>query len=294
MLLFLLFFAATSGIDAATNVYYSVGQNTADHSSGGDVSITSGVATFTVPQTATSLGVGDRLTAGGNIYYIAAKISTSQWYVVTKLGLLPNDLSSTAVTSIAHEYIHLQEALKGATDSVHINSKNLVSADVILNIPCYYDSGPDTMHVSLNTVNCTTGTNNYINMYTPYDTLTEVNKRQRHNGTATSGYTLKGVVSYEYIMVINLTNSGAFVRIIGLIITSDKTRGVTGALWTACNAEIAYNIVHDINPIYGSTTKGIDVGSHQSFIIIFVIIFHTAVSKLVLLHYTLKFIITQP
>ncbi|OGS37737.1 MAG: hypothetical protein A2293_09840 [Elusimicrobia bacterium RIFOXYB2_FULL_49_7] len=261
IIIYILFMFATQ-INAATNVYYSVGQNTTDHSSGGDVNIVSGIATFTIPQTATSLGVGDRLTAGGNIYYIAAKISTSQWYVVTQLGLLPNDLSSTAVTSIAHEYIHLQDALLGATDSVHVNSKNLVSANVILNIPCYDDSGPDTMHVSLNTASCTTGTNNYINIYTPYDTLTEVNKRQRHNGIATSGYTLMGVVSYQYIMVINLKNPNAFVRIIGLIITSDKTRGVNTALWTACNAEIAYNIVHDINPIYGSTCKGIDVGSH--------------------------------
>ncbi len=94
---------------AATDVYYSVGQNTTDHKSGGNVSITSGVATFTVAQTATNLGVGDRLIAGGNVYYLKSKISTTQWNVVTKLGAVPADLGSTAVTSIAHEYASLRK-----------------------------------------------------------------------------------------------------------------------------------------------------------------------------------------
>jgi len=47
---------------AATNVYYSVGQNTSDHKTGSpNVTISSGVATFTVAQTAPNLGVGDKV-----------------------------------------------------------------------------------------------------------------------------------------------------------------------------------------------------------------------------------------
>src|SRR3989344_4190111 len=45
------------------SVYYSVGQNTNDHKTGSPtMSISSGVATFSVAQTATNMGVGDRVT----------------------------------------------------------------------------------------------------------------------------------------------------------------------------------------------------------------------------------------
>jgi len=170
---------------AATNVYYSVGQNTSDHSSGGNVSITSGVATFTVAQTKRNLGVGDRLTAGGNAYYLKSKISTTQWNVVTKLGAVPADLGSTAVTSIAHEYASLAAAQAGASDANHINNTSLVSADVILNIPCYYDTGADTTIVTIN--NWTTDSGHYFKIYTPYNTSTECNQSQRHNGKWDTG-----------------------------------------------------------------------------------------------------------
>ena len=166
----------------ASNVYYSVGQNTNDHSSGGDVSITGGVAAFTVAQTATNLGVGDRLTAGGNIYYLASKTSTSQWNVVTKLGAAPSDLASTAVTSIAHEYASLQAAITGAKDSNHINNADFIAANVALNIPCYYDSGPDSVVSTISLSSYTTGSTTYIRIYTPTSTGSEANLSQRHQG----------------------------------------------------------------------------------------------------------------
>ena len=173
-------FVLTGRASAATNVYYSVGQNASDHSSGGDVSISSGVATFTVPQNAINLGVGDRLTADGNVYYLTSKISTSQWNVVTNLGATPGDLGSTAVTSIAHEYTSLSAAEAGAIDANHLNTADLVAGDYILNIPCYYDTGADTTAVVVD--GYTTGTGNYIRIYTPNDTSTEVNHAQRHSG----------------------------------------------------------------------------------------------------------------
>jgi hypothetical protein len=87
---------------SVANVFYSVGQNTANHSSGGNVSISGGVAVFSVAQNSANLGIGDRLTAGGNAYYLASKISTTQWNVVTKIGAVPANLASTAVSSISH------------------------------------------------------------------------------------------------------------------------------------------------------------------------------------------------
>lgn len=166
--------------EGATAIYYSVGQNTNDHSSGGNVSITSGVATFTVPQTATNLGIGDKLTAGGNVYYLAKKNFTASWNVITATGAVPGNLSSTAVTSIAHAYASLSDAEAGATDSSHLNTSNLVTGNYQLNFPCYYDSGPDTTAVGV--YEWETGSANYIKIYTPNDTTTEVNQTQRHSG----------------------------------------------------------------------------------------------------------------
>ncbi len=194
-----LFFSIASHASAvAVNVYYSVGQNTTDHSSGGNISITSGVATFTVAQIANNLGVGDRLNAGGNIYYLASKIDTKHWNVVTKLGAIPVDLASTAVTSITHAYASMSAALTGAKDSSHITTANLVTANVILNIPCYYDTGADTTS-GLAVSSYTTGSLNYIRIYTPVSTSTEANASQRHTGKWTTN-------AYR----IELTNANGF------------------------------------------------------------------------------------
>ena len=51
---------------------------------------------------------------------------------------------------------------------------NIVTGNYILNIPCYYDSGPDPD--SLNISYFTTGASNYINIYTPTDIFAEVNR----------------------------------------------------------------------------------------------------------------------
>jgi hypothetical protein len=172
-----------------TAVYYSVGQNTYDHKTCIDddcnanplsVVISGGVATFSTAQTASNLGVGDRLTAGGNIYYLASKNSETVWNVITKIGAVPSDLTSTAVASIAHEYASLFAAEAGASDANHLGTSNLVAGNFVLNFPCYYDSGPDTSTVVVN--GWTTGENNYIRMYAPNNIATEVNQSQRHNG----------------------------------------------------------------------------------------------------------------
>ena len=161
-------------------IYYSVGQNTNNHSSGGNVSISGGIANFTIPQTATNLGVGDALIAGGNTYYLAQKITTSQWKVITKLGAIPGDLGSNVVTSIAHAFSSLNAAIVGAKDASHLNTSDLVSSNYQLNLPCYYDTGADT--TAVNVTGYMTGVLNYIKIYTPNNVSSEVNQSQRHQG----------------------------------------------------------------------------------------------------------------
>jgi hypothetical protein len=187
------------------NVYYSVGQNTDNHSSGGNVSITTGVATFTTAQTATNLGVGDKLTAGGNVFYLASKNSTTSWNVVTATGGIPVDQGLSAVTSITHAFDSLSDAIAGASDADHLNTTDLAAGHYVLNIPCYYDTGADTTAVLVD--GYTTGANNYIHIYTPTDTFTECNQRQRHYGTwDNSKYSLDITDSYAIQITDNYVN----------------------------------------------------------------------------------------
>ena len=179
--------------EAPAQVYYSVGQNTSNHcgpsgngTSCGNVAITNGLATFDAAQSATNMGVGDALVAGGNTYYLVSKTTDNQpWNVVTKLGALPVNLGSTAVTSIAHAFSSLEGAVdastgSGAFDATHLNTKDLVAGNYQLNIPCYYDTGADTAGVTVS--GYTTSAQNYVRIYTPYNTTTEVNQSQRHSG----------------------------------------------------------------------------------------------------------------
>jgi len=170
---------------ATSNVYYSVGQNTGNQMSGtGTVTISSGAATFSVAQTG-NIGVGDRVTYNtSSVAYIAAKTNPDQkhWSLVTATGGTPADISNSTVVSIKHEYTTLEGAVSGASDTNHVgNSGDLTAANVILNIPCYNDSGTaDTTAVTVS--GYTTSATDYIKIYTPKDTTAEANNSQRASG----------------------------------------------------------------------------------------------------------------
>jgi len=169
-----------------TQVYYSVGQNTSDHKTGSPtITIASGVATFSVAQTATNMGVGDRVTYNGStVAYISGKISSTQWRLVTVTGDTPPGVSSAqTVNSIAHEFTSLSVALPFDSSGAKalLGTSDLVTGNYVLNIPCYNDAGAaDTTTVTIDfwTVDAT----HYIRVYTPSNTSTECNQSQRHSG----------------------------------------------------------------------------------------------------------------
>lgn len=297
---FLLFFSMAESVDAAggsgtctspPSVYYSVGQDAADHKTGSPtVTISSGTATFSVAQTATNMGVGDRVTYGqiditsfadqggglvrittstahaflnddyisisgttnyngtykianatansyfdithgytaetggstkyaANIAYISGKTSTTAWTLIDKLGCsyISNRASAVVVNSIAHEYTSLAAAEAGASDSNHLNTTNLVTPGGILNIPLYYDSGPDTTAVTID--GWTTGVGNFIKIYTPNNTSTEVNQSQRHSGKWDDG---KYRLDTNTIAINNIVN---YLNVVGLQIKVSRATG---------------------------------------------------------------------
>ncbi|MDO8728811.1 MAG: hypothetical protein Q7K26_02845 [bacterium] len=179
----------------ATQVYYSAGQNTTDHKTGSPlrVSISNGIATFSVAQTAPNMGVGDRVTYSGNQkVFISGKISQTQWNVVTVKGGVPTDVTNAIVNSIRHEFDSLNNAMsiyKGnqSSDINHLNTLDLVAGNYVLNIPLYYDTGPEYFNgggisAAILIEYFNTGPNNYIRIYTPTNTASEVNLSQRHDG----------------------------------------------------------------------------------------------------------------
>lgn len=187
----LLYFFAPLCVFGATSVYYAVGQNTNDHKTGSPtVTISGNTATFSVAQTATNMGVGDRVTWGNvGVGYITGKTSTSVWSISTAIGGTPTATTSAPVNSIAHPFASLNAAIGNgvtgnATSSNFLNTSNLVSGDYILNIPVYFDSGADATSVTIN--GYTTGASNYIRVYTATSTTSEVNQSQRHSGVFTT------------------------------------------------------------------------------------------------------------
>ena len=172
--------------EAAIQVFYSVGQNTDDHKTGSpNLTIASGVGTFSVAQTATNMGVGDKVTYDtSTVAYISEKISTTEWKLITATGGTPANITDSTVVSIAHPFASLSAALPsspgGSKGASYLNTADLVTGNYQLNIPCYYDTGADTTAVDIN--GWTTGAANYIKVYTPNNTTTEVNQSQRHSG----------------------------------------------------------------------------------------------------------------
>jgi hypothetical protein len=199
-------FSPVGAAQAATNIYYSVGQNVSDHKTGTPtITIAGGVATFSVAQTAGNMGVGDKISYGSasatTTAYISAKQSTTVWNVITAIGSTPNSTTSATVLKISHTFSSLNAAIGygvsgNATSTNYMNTSDLVAGNYILNIPCYYDSGMDMTAVNISNLN--TDANNYIKIYTPVSTSTEANSNQRHGGILSgTKYTFNGGTVYS-------------------------------------------------------------------------------------------------
>lgn len=197
-----------------SNVYYSVGQNTGDLKNGSP-SLTvdsSSNANLGVGQTG-NIGVGDYIEYGTPPYqkaYITGKGADNQhWTVETATGGAVGVGTTMPINSIKHTWSTLSAAIAGASGL--IGTTDLTAANVVLNIPCYYDSAADTTAVTVS--GYTTSSTNYIRIYTPSSTSTEANNSQRAMGKWDSTKYTLNVTSYQTDLI--LITSGD-VRIDGL------------------------------------------------------------------------------
>ena len=244
------------GADAATAVYYSVGTSVADLKSGAPtVTIASGVATFSAAQP-NNVGVGDEITYGGATRaYISGRTSSSQYAVTTATGAVPPNVGGATVNQIRRAFNLLSVAESGSSDATHLNTANLVAANVQLNWACYND-GPPMNDGGINITGYTTGAAQYIRIFTPTSS-SQVGASQRHIGVAGSGFRLRPVIDLSspavtwYSVLYVFAN---YMRIEGIEIDGSQVTQAAGVLGIRIDQTIAPTadiridkvIIHDI------------------------------------------------
>ena len=163
---------------------------------------------------------------------------------MTTTGGTPSDVSGQTVSSIAHAFASLSAAITGAVGAGYLNTADLVTGNYVMNIPCYYDTGADTTAVIIS--GYTTGANNYINIYTPNNTDTQIIQSQRHSGKWDTGkYRLE--VAGQTVLAV----SGDFVRIDGLQIQLTDTgatylHGIHVESNSGAESRISNNIIRGV------------------------------------------------
>jgi hypothetical protein len=241
----------TQETQPTTRVYYSVGTSRSvptDLKSGAPtITITGGVATFSVPQPA-NVGVGDEIVYGGVTSYISGRISSTQYTVTTRLGASAANVGATLVTRIYRAFASLATAVTNSSDASHLGTSDLVNGGIQLNLACYAD-GVMTMAdaAEVDITGYTTGPVTYIRIYTPLSTR-EVGVSQRHTGVFGTGFQLNG----SNADIIQIDDN--YVRIEGLTILATVTNNLNswGGIWSVPNGPSDVRITHNI--IKGNVT----------------------------------------
>ncbi|MCH8094369.1 MAG: right-handed parallel beta-helix repeat-containing protein [Chloroflexi bacterium] len=232
-----------------TTLYRSVGITATDlNISPRTVTISGTTATFSgaMPD---NVGVGDVLTynSGGNqLAFITGRTSDMVYTVADKDGGTPATASAGTAVGVYRAYTSLfnweaSSENPNITEPVEndVNpSTDLVSSNTVMMVSAYGD-GTDTTGVTIDS--WTTGTNNYIQIYTPVSS-SEVGTSQRHSGVwDTSKYYIE---SGGRVLDIQ----EAYVRIEGLQIrqTSVSQNDDSGILVLAGSATSELYISHNI------------------------------------------------
>ena len=184
---------------------YSTGDSAADLKTGSPTCEVSGTTiTFSTAQTG-NIGVGDEITYNTtDKCYIVGKTSTTVWTVRSATAGTPAAASAgTTVNQIKHTFASLNAALNNFFGASYLNSTNLTTADVQVDIACYRDSADMTGAVASSATTVTTDGTRFVRVYTPYDTTAECNNNQRHNGIwASQGYLMSHTAAALYIFSI--------------------------------------------------------------------------------------------
>jgi hypothetical protein len=221
-------------------VFYSVGTSVADLKAGAPtLTIASGSATFSLAQP-DNVGVGDEITYNGTSKaYIAGRSSSTVYAVRTATGAVPLDVASATVNQIKRAFNSLTAAEANSSDASHLNTTNLVTADVQLNWPCYNDGPMNDGGILIN--GYTTGPAQYIRIFAP-GSASEVGATQRHAGVAGTGFRLRRIIDlsspavYWYGVIHGFVNH---LRIEGIEIDGSQITQAAGVLGIRIDASVS-------------------------------------------------------
>ncbi|KPJ58250.1 MAG: hypothetical protein AMJ46_14485, partial [Latescibacteria bacterium DG_63] len=207
-------------------IYYSVGTGTGPLYSG-DASASSGTLTLEGGPAADNIGVGDEIREGLNRYYITGRNSSTEFTIQNSAanGGTPGDIDitfgSTAIEIYrAFNLLSAAESRVRDTDYDYLKTGNLVTGNYQLNLACYAD-GVMTDSVLIDGDNWTTGSANYIKIYTP-TLASEVGVSQRHDGTWGTGFRMTPASGNNAIQVCE-----DYVRIEGIAVYVNNTSAIS-------------------------------------------------------------------
>ena len=179
----------------AKQIYFSVGTSTTDFNSGGPtVTIAGKTATFLIAVTA-NIGVGDVIEYGGNKAYISGKVSQLVWSVTNNRGDAPTSTGAGTTCTIKRVFNSLYDAVdesSGFTNDLldEIGGpgfENLVADNISLNVACYDDGTDMISDIEMGLITWDLDADHRIRIFTPANTSTECNQRQRHVGIEGGG-----------------------------------------------------------------------------------------------------------
>ena len=141
-----------------------------------------GIATFSVAQTNSLMGVGLAISYNDGApkkCYVApaGKVSTTQWGVLTATGELPAECTDASVASIGFDYESLNAAIAGCVDASHLNSVSLITSNIPeLHLPMYCLQDAYTADTTAAVVGgIAQNATHRIKIYAPSNTATECN-----------------------------------------------------------------------------------------------------------------------
>jgi hypothetical protein len=165
-------------------VVYSVGDTSNQLSSAVNISISAGIATFSGDTPGFDPKPGDRIMydTDNKVVFVSSCSSNLTCEVVVADGLVPGDVGSVAVSEYRAEFGALTTAVAAAGDASHLNTHDLVSGNLALEIACYATGSADTSFVNI--TGWTTDASHTITIQTP--------SSDRHDGKWTdSAYRLE-------------------------------------------------------------------------------------------------------
>ncbi|KPJ58692.1 MAG: hypothetical protein AMJ46_13775, partial [Latescibacteria bacterium DG_63] len=184
---------------------------------------------------ADTIGVGDVIQYDSDddgsidaLAFIHGRTSSTEYTVKEKNGNAPTAVTSDYDWAIYRAYTSLAN-WESQTENPNITepgendvnpSTNLVAYNTILNVACYAD-GVMTDSVLIDGDNWTTGSANYIKIYTP-TSASEVGTSQRHNGTWGTGFRMTPSSGNNAIQVCE-----DYVRIEGIAVYVNNTSAIS-------------------------------------------------------------------